>query len=463
MDKASRYWLLISVDSFGKIRCDELKENRDFFSQQFPELSQQENLRERGIQRQLMQWYQYDDILRQLAEGCLRCFISHQIKDTCQGLAEKFGKKHNFTSAELLPLVVDSHRMRNSNPQSLTTRILQTFDPEQSNLSTWTNRILKSDRIVKQFLLDHGIEQVTDWMILNYMTPGRLARILSDYQQTPTEINQAVELLDNYHQVYRTHLLQIRRTGAKTRYPEPTLEQLRQIADLCQNAKPHVWVNKISPEQVREQLQNLASLLREERIRSRKGLSRLESLNQNQQTINISQPENNEQSDFLAEYQQKIDECLMKSAVLVIQNRFDYLQRKKNPRSQKKAYNYITGLYLFHCQGVSMANIATELELTDQPEVSRLLEITNLRKDIGRNTLSCLIKSILEVAKTYVTAEQLKNLDNKIQPIVEQKIQTIIEQARKDASTGTQQVKNNQLAQAICQCLKDRTEIIRRK
>ena len=125
-----------------------------------------------------MQWFQFDNTCRQMAEGCLRCFISNQIKEICLSLEQKFGKKHDFTSAELLPLVLDGIRKlprqaacgTQTTEPSLTKRILQTFDPDKGNLSTWTSRMFKSDREVKRLLLEHGIEQVTNWMILNYMT-----------------------------------------------------------------------------------------------------------------------------------------------------------------------------------------------------------------------------------------------------------------------------------------------------
>ncbi|BAZ02078.1 hypothetical protein NIES37_60860 [Tolypothrix tenuis PCC 7101] len=449
MGRASKYWLLISINSVGKRCCDELTESKEFFLQQFPGFVEQENIPERDIQRQLMQLYSHDVNLQQLALGCLRCFISNEIKTICEALTQKFGQTHDFTIEEILPLVLDSHQIPFSQTQSLTTKILETFDPEKSNLSTWTNRILKSDRTVKQFLLEHGIEQVTDWMILNYTTAGNLARILSDYQHTQIEIDQALRLLDSYHQVYRTHLLQIRRTGAKSRYPEPTFEQLRQIGDLCQQIT--------SPEEIREHLQNLARLLREERIRARRGLPRLELLADD---IQIIVPQKYDQpSAFLADYQQKFDQCLFKSADLVIHARFEYLQGKNSIRSLKKAKKYIKALHLFHCGGVSMTEIASKLDLTDQPEVSRLLELKNLRNDIGRNTLSCLLKCVMEISQEYVTPYKLLDLESKIQAILEEEIQTVIEQARIDASTGAQQVIKNQLAQAICRYLCTRIEI----
>ena len=464
MGVASRYWFLVGIDSFGNCRTKEFKENRTFFQEQFPGVADSVDVPHRDIQRQLMQWFQFDDACRQIAESCLRCFISNQIQEICLVVEQKFGKKHDFTSAELLPLVLDDiHRLRRTGgiqttEASLTTRILQTFDPEKGNLSTWTSRMLKSDRTVKRFLLEHGIEQVTDWMILNYTSCGRLERILSGFDRTPEEISFALQLLDSYHQVYRTQILEQRQTGSRNRYPDPTAEQLQQIAerlrrDVAYNAK----TRRMSPEQVLKELQDLASLLRAERIRASQGSSPLDFFHNEKQTIN-SQNEDVEQSGFLADYRQQFDTCLAQSVEQVIQTRFTYLQGKKTEKAQKKAENYLRGLDLFHCHGVPMKEIAPQLGLTDQPHLSRLLELKNLRSDIGRSTLSCLQKCVLELARFYLNPDQLQNLNSKVQALLGEEIDTVIKEAEKEASTGHNRVMNSQLAQQICNYLNSRKE-----
>lgn len=450
MSRASRYWLLVRVDSFGKCRTEKVEEVQAFFQEQFLEVIEAEDLSERDIQRQLMQWLQEDDSRRRMAELCLRCFISHQIKEMCWELEQKFGKNHDFTSRELLPLVLDSNRSfyRQVNDevetkyQSLTTRILQTFDPEKSNLSTWTTRMLKSDRSVKQFLLERGIEQVTDWMILSYMNPGRLKRVLSDFDQTSAEINQALQLLDSYHQIYRIQLMQHRKAGAKSKYPDPTSEQLRQMAKQLSESRT------ISPEQVLKELQNLAQLLRNERIRNRIGSSRSEVLDSRRNTT-YSGNDESDRSDFLTGYHRQFDTCLAGSVKQVIQERFSYWRGKK----VQKAQNFLQALYLFHCQGVSMGEIAAQLGLKDQPRVSRLLSLKNLRSDIGRHTLLCLRDRVLELAKFYANPEQLLELESRVQAVLNEEVSTTIEAAKKEASTGSTHVMNSKLAKTICEYL----------
>lgn len=451
MGVVSRYWVLVGIDSFGNCRTQELEENRAFFQQQFPGLADSLDVPHRDIQRQLMQWFQFDDTRRQMAEGCLRCFISNQIKEICLALEQKFGRNHDFTSAELLPLVLDGIRRSprqatygtQTYVQSLTTRILQTFDPDKGNLSTWTSRMFKSDRSVKRFLLERGIEQVTNWMILNYTTEGRLERVLSSFDRTPAEISHALQLLDSYHQVYRIQLLEHRPTGSRTRYPEPTVEQLSQIAKKLSPTRT------ISPEQVLEELQDLASLLRSVRI------SRTEPL-----ATPVEPDEDDEQSGFLTDYRQQFDTCLAQSVKQVIQARFTYLQGKKTEKAQKKAQNYLKALHLFHCQGVTMKEIASRLGFTDQPHLSRLLELKNLRSDIERSTLSCLQKCVLELVQFYLNPDQLRNLESKVQDLLGKEIDAVIEEAGKEASTGHNRVMTSQLAQKICQYLNNSQKIL---
>lgn len=455
MGMASRYWLLVGIDSFGKCRTEAVEEAKAFFHQQFSGLASREDVPNRELQHQLMQWFQNDDTRRQMAEVCLRCFISNQIKDVCLELEHKFGKNHDFTSVDLLPLVLER---TNSSPhpttnetqalaQSLTARILQTFDPDKSNLSTWTLRMVKSDRNLKRFLLEHGIEQLTNWMILSYMNPGRLKRVLSDFDRTQVEISLALQLLDSFHQVYRTQLFSHRQAGDKSRYPEPTAQQLRQMREQLSATRT------ISPEQVLEELQELAKLLRSYRIRARKGLVRSEPLDKSETSARrsrtSSEDEANEQSEFLAGYRQQFDTCLAQSVQQVIQARFTYLQGKKN----QKAQNFLKALHLFHCQGVCMKEIAPQLGLKDQPQVSRLLELKNLRRDIGRRMLLCLRSSVLKLAQCYVDPVQLRDLDSKLQSVLGEEIDKELKKSKQENHIGHNRVMNSHFSQTICQYL----------
>ncbi|MBD2311081.1 hypothetical protein H6G20_05190 [Desertifilum sp. FACHB-1129] len=448
MGTASKYWLLVRIDSFGNCLTQEVEEAKAFFNHNFPEFVELDKISDREIQSQLMQWFKSDLTRYPMADICLRCFISSQIKEICLELEQKFGRNHQFTSSDILPLVIDSklpasHSENPSDRLSVTSRILQTFDPNKSNLSTWTLRIVKSDRLLKQFLLEHGIEQVTDWMLLSYTNPGRLKRILSDFDRTPAEINQAIQLLSFYHQIYRDQLFAHRKAGDKSRYPDPTPLQLQKMAEELSK----IWV--FSAQDVLEKLKNLAQLIRSDRLRSRNQSSRFNSLKESSKNIPLQEEKPNEQSEFLAGYLHHFETCLEQSVQQVIQARFTYLQTKKNCKAQ----NFIKALHLFHCQGVPMKEIAPQLGLNNQPQVSRLLALKALRSDIGRRMLLCLRTCVLNLAKCYVDPLQLLTLESQVQTILSEEIAAELEKAKKEAHIGHNRVMNNQLSQAICQYL----------
>lgn len=453
MGEVSRYWMWVKIDSSGKCQRTELTDVRAFFQQEFPELNNTDDVPDREIQRKLMQWLQDNDSRSQMASLSLRCFISNQIKDISLKMSDKFAKTHNLTSFELLVSTLDSTRRvseisTNSDELSLTNRILQTFDAQKSNLSTWTIRMFKSDKKVKQLLLEHGIEQVTDWMILNYMTPGRLEKMLKNNLYSQTEINQALLLLDSYHQIYRTQLLQNRRAGTKSRYPEPTELQLRQIAEKL-SPKPQT-LDREAIQKVREKLQDIASIVRQERIRTRTKIKSVTSWDNSQQTVEVYGECENEQSELLVLYRSSFDSCFAGAVKKVIENRMEYFQAKRTAKSRKKAENFLQALYLFHCQAVPMKEIAPKLGLIDQPYVSRLLELKNLRSDIARNTLLCLKDCIFKLIQSQVDFDLPSDWESKVEDFLQKELQAVIKQAEQEASNGQNRAMNSQLARAIC-------------
>jgi hypothetical protein len=281
MGTALRYWRLVTLGADGKQRQQEIPVLKTFWQQQFPELVDPERVPDLAIQRQLVQIWQANSTSQTnssqestsfLAECCLRCFISNQIERTCYQLEEKFGALHGIQAIALYPLVltdlVPLTLIRQSaapaSPyRSLATEILQTFDPTQSNLSTWTNRLVRSHPDLKAFLLEHGLYLVSDWALLNDTSPAQVQRILLEFcGLSEVEINQAVQLLQSYHTVYQRDRLQQRRAGASGACVEPTPDQLMRIAQKM----PLMGDRALSPEYIKHNLQMLAQRLREYRV-----------------------------------------------------------------------------------------------------------------------------------------------------------------------------------------------------
>ncbi|MEA5500567.1 hypothetical protein VB834_20310 [Limnoraphis robusta Tam1] len=455
MSVLSRYWLWVKVDSFGKCKIQEVEAAKAFVLEHFGKLDHSECHAQ--IQRQLVQWHQSK--FSQLAEVCLCCFISNQIRDICLELENKFGQNHNFTSDEIFPLVLEyapKSQAPTLHPESLYSRILQNFDPEKGTLSTWTNPVLKTDQKIKQFLLEHGIEQITDWLILNRTSPGKLQRLLSEFQRTDTEIENALQLLNSYHSVYRNQLLNQRRSASTKPYPAPTLEQLSEMAKLLSN------VCEYSPEEILEQLQNLAKLLRQERIyRLTKGqveIQKIETLVEVDFPCKIDS-ETEKQEDFAVAYRQQIEACLTHAVGRVIQGRITYYQGQKNTlkaqqKAQIKTDNFLKALHLFHCREISMSQIAYQLQFNDQTNVTRLLQLKALRNDIGRTTLKCLCDRVFKLAQNYVSPEQLLDLESKVQDILGEEISKIVNRHSQEVQTPLEKRKErSQLSKLICEYL----------
>ncbi|MBV6627283.1 MAG: hypothetical protein KI793_30815 [Rivularia sp. (in: Bacteria)] len=441
MGVASKYWILIEVDSFSRCKSKVLEAAKVFFHEQFPELAEQKEIPDRNIQRQLIQWYQSNDHRGEMAQKCLRCFISNVLKESCIALEQKFSEKHLLFSAELLPLVLDA-TSSNQDSKSLTTHILSTFNPDKSNLSTWVTVIFKSCSAVKQSLKEHGIVQLTDWTILRYTTHTRLKRVLINVQSTPTQISKAMKLLDGFQSIYCTQLSQYRKPKPDSKfntakYPQPTLEQLNQIAEILSKDKEYSFDKKIiSAEEVLEELQKLANVLRETWMQS-------------QQTVeNNYEKKTSKLPDFCIE---PFNNCLHKSVEQVIITRFDYIQRKGTVKGKEQAKRYLEALHLFHCNGMALKKIAVQLGFTDQPHLSRLLKLKILRKDIGRNLILNLKKYVAELAGYSQNPDTLLELDTRIQKMFGQEIDELIEDAEKEAKNGYRLVMNSKLAQSICQ------------
>jgi hypothetical protein len=331
-----------------------------------------------------------------LAEICLRCYISHQIYKVCFDLGTKFGNRNGFTCQDLLPFVLDDEvllatptqqqRLKSgstqSSYQSVATTVLKTFDPAKGSLNTWVNRYVKQHPELKRFLLQHGVFLISDWALLNDTNSKQLQKILADmYRLTSVEIQQMCELLVSYHAVYRQDRLSQRLAGATTGCQPPTDEQLTRIAGELYTQTDRI----LSDKAILNQLQAIATKLRQYRIAAQGGSVSSVSFDRPeiQPMVERSQviQDDEEQIEFIKLYQIQFLECLDKAISQVIKDFISKLQRKRSSVEQ----SFITALHLFHCQGQSMTQIAPQIGLKKQFEVTRLLKLNELRADIRQH------------------------------------------------------------------------------
>lgn len=457
MSAASRYWTIVKIEAAGKRKIEAIPSVKTFFLASFPEFTPESEVPDALIQRQLLHWMREatepetkDTSKRYLSELCLLCFISIQIERVCLQLEAQFGTEHGFTCNDLLRCVLDddSRRLRRNAPpsvstsyQSLPQEILQSFNPEQSSLGTWTTRLVKHHREINTFLLEHGVYLVSDWAILNDTSSKQIQRIFSQFHQlTSFEIEQSKQLLDSYHAVYRAQRLQSRQQGIKGQCLPPTREQLEQMGMrlLTQTGE------RFRPETIMAKLQEMASRLRDYRIHVRGGSLPTDSMDA-PVTTNASADRTwfrdfiddrnttDDQTEFLLSYRQQFITCLDQAIAKVTEDKAGKLHHK----DPQKAEKFLTALQLFHCEGKSMGDIAKAVNLQAQFHVSRLLQLKSFRADIQQQFLVLLRDRVIEQAKIYTDPERLNALSKQIEEALDEQVTQLIQEAATEASTAT--------------------------
>ena len=446
-----RYWQIVRLDSSGKTRTDNLPTAQIYFEQNYPSI-EENDIADRAIAKALWQVMTQESA----AFLCLRCNISHQIFQVCLHLERQFGNNYGFSLTDILPYVLDDDgRSAHSTYQPLSHQILQKFDPERSSLSTWTAKLVKQHRELNTFLLQHGIYLLSDWAILNDTNPKKLQRVLSDFHQlTATEISSAIALLDSYHAVYRQERLRQRQQGQTSgQCPPPTTEQLQQISQRLQPAKA------IAPDIILNRLQALAQRLRQHRLHVRGNLATtsiddphakpvVEAIARSEHDDEIS-----EQTQFLQNYRQQMLAALDQSFEQAIAIRL----QGKSSKAQQKAKLFAIALQLFHCQGMTMGEIATQVGLKAQFEVTRLLKLKEFRTDVRHYLLQDLQGKVRDIAADHINLERLRNLDSAIAEALTEQVDLLMRDAESDAKTAKSHTTGTLFSRRLCKYLDTRS------
>ena len=183
--------------------------------------------------------------------------------------------------------------------------------------------------------------------------------------------------------MYRAQRLQQRKTRKTSKCQSPTIEQLKQISETINNFSQGQY--SYEHNNLMSHLQQLAGYLREYRIHVRGGSLAKESIDaadtnnnssvSNIPAINYSENEaENQASEFLKLYRPQFIECLDNALATVTEIRVKKIQRKDAIKAKK----FLTALELFHCQGLSMTEIAKRIEMKAQFQVTRLLKLKEL-------------------------------------------------------------------------------------
>ncbi|NJN11824.1 MAG: hypothetical protein HC815_29185 [Richelia sp. RM1_1_1] len=454
------YWTLIRINAAGNRQVQPIPSAETFFNQVFAKLIDVSNPNNKDIQLQLLNLYEdasFDQHMN--AQRCLLCFISWEIEKTCLNLEKQFGVVGGFTSRDLLPYVLDDDgRLQPKNSyQCFSLVILQSFDINQSSLSSWTNRKVKQHPALNKFLLECGIYLLSDWAILNDTQPKQLERILSKFHSlTVTEIQHNKLLLSSYHAVYRAQRLQQRRAKTSKCQP-PTIEQLQQIGDKLSSLSTGKF--SFSTDNVIAQLQQLAKYLREYRIHIRGGSLATESIEAASNDIPVSSfndnQEENQTSEFLKLYRHQFLECLDNALATVTQTRVNKMQNK----DVSKANKFITALILFHCQGLSMTEIAKQIEMKAQFQVTRLLKLKEFRADVTHELLIMLKTRVLKLAQNYSSLESLQDLESQITIALTEQVTNLIVEAEIEAAGSRSDLSRSRFSSRLCKYLDEQQTV----
>lgn len=468
MSTASKYWTLVKLEGSGRLKRFEIISAKAFFQQAFPECLSQTQIQDVQIQKQLLHWIRDSSSSTapncQDAEFCLLCFISWEIEQVCIHLAQKFGGEHGFSCQDLFPFVLDEEGVNLRQPlgqkttyQSFAKDILQSFDAQQSSLSTWTNRRVKFNPEINAFLLQQGVYLISDWAILNDTRPQQLEHILLEFHQlTALEIEQQSRLLSCYHNVYRAQRLQQRKTGVRKFCQPPTSQQYQQMA---QQLALHYQLG-VSPKTVAMQLQDLATKIRQYRTCIRGGYLPTESLSRvdgNESWVaHIPAPELAEdedeqikQQEFLSWYKHQFTISLQSSIAQVLEIWLKAFKKQKSEQSEQ----FLMALHLFHCQGQSMGEIATTLGLKAQYQVTRLLKLKAFRTDVQHHLLKELRDRILEYTKSFPTPQNLEQWQQDIEKALDGEIEPIFKQAESDSYVSQNRPLDSPFFKGLCHYL----------
>ena len=457
----SKYWNFIGLNSSGKLKETEIVRAKHFIKQYYR--FNLHDVSNRAIQRDLFLLRNNRDENSVLADLCLRCFISHQIKQACTQLYIEFGRERGLSRNDLFACtlndtldLVEKRPLAASQHRPLAVEILEKFDPSKASLSTWTTLCVRQNRELVNCLLEYGVLLITNWAILNHTSNKQVNRILSKFHAlTRIEVEQATVLLSAYHDVYRRDRLKNGQSrGMKCQVP--STEQLERIAVLVK----HQANLFLSPEQTLYQLERLASLLREHSIYVKGGKIGQESLdnteiNTERIQANLTSGEDNRdnvyRSDWLKSYRQQFEQSLDESIEAVIANRLNKFKNKK----PDKATQFTTALELLHCQGKSMNEIASEVGLKKQYQVTRLLKLKELRVDI-RHYLLRLMRDWTMTQTQLEDINSLKQREQEIELALAEQIDLVLDKAEKKVrvANSTQSV----LAKRICVYLDSMTE-----
>ncbi len=432
----SRYWEILRLDpaSQGRgYRRQPLTGALEFFQEQFPDMAMSANpattvSSEQAIQTLLFSLFRAakGELVTIARAGlCLRCYVSYPILYACKKIARQFSASGRFTYQELLPFVL------NDDGRSLivlgedyktqlvlteqgtmplrfpvfTVEVLRKFDsdsPTRSSLDSWVYYQTQQNQDIKDFLSEQGLSYLSDWALLNRARTKQLETLLPDERQ----------IVAAFHAVYRRDRRHAH--AIAVRCPDPTPAQLQEMVAILQ--KNHSPIR--SPDHLQRELQRIARQLRQYAVWNRSGpVSESLEITHPETEIERELPDSNATNTLENLEQQEIREfchhqlmaCLDWGICQTLREQLHHLRQR--PRYASFASKFIPALQLIYGEGLSQSEVASRLEMTNQSQVSRIVNIKNLLNQVRLQTTGKLFQDLLDIASQFNPGEASNNPD----------------------------------------------------
>ncbi|MDY7006743.1 MAG: hypothetical protein SWX82_23165 [Cyanobacteriota bacterium] len=431
------YWTLCKIDLASGAHQGYREEIRSDVKQQFqiwfPSIAELQKLSsqdEREIQATLLSYFSSQNSascnsLNITAGLSLRCYISHVIVNACQKLVQQFGDRYPFRLRDLLYLVLtDDGETVQKNSQSSYSyfweEILRKFNPDKAGLRNLTNLCTRQhSELTRTLRVEFGLSLSTPWAKLNNIKRYQMENISPQEQ----------DVVEAFHGVYRRDR---REQGARDKCSEPSESQLQEMRD---RLFPGGIVYNSSDELL-EQLITIAQSLQEQI------LSLEEQTLELTETLGYSDDDNvdpliklflQEQRNFLQEHREL---ALMDAIEEVLSQRLQQLQ--KSASYSEFAPDFLPMLRLIYCENKSQSEIARQLNMNNQSQVSRILKLKQLLKQIREQVMDKMLQILLNKAGLNSSQGVLDSnaLDYFIELLSRYLDETVFLEATKEISTA---------------------------
>ena len=361
------------------------------------------------------------DLQHQAKAGlCLRAYVSYPILAACKILASKFSATGQLTYRDLLPYVLNDdgetqvvldqddkqqwviNRNGEREPSSyqlFSVEVLRKFNPNGqrvTSLDNWVHLQIRQNQELKKVLSERGFYKVSDWALLNRARQHQLEKL---------SLRECL-IVKAFHAVYRRDRRQQQQNHLKC--PAPTLAQLDEMQQQLQTE----GITFNSPTQLPIELKQIGQLLRHYAIWSSNGMPQAEPLANPDSGAQRELCDPNSTNDLEQIAQQELKEFCHRQLIECLdwginQGICEHINSlHQRPRYARFASKVKAILKLVYFQRQSQSKIADTLGMTNQSQVSRVLNPTTLLKRVRYWT----VEQFFQILSAKVTSLKLATI-----------------------------------------------------